>query len=221
MDACGWSGTHLCRTLTIYFLFLTRHIFNTQFESSRYRREKGEERDPCWGLCSAPPLQPHWFPVQSDTSCCQWLVPPPSLCPPRQPAKWNQLHLRTVFVAVSEKAHRFPFCAVYFLFFMNAWKHVTMYLWCTLVTSGNSFDQVAVIDGKLWNAVKRLERRFQFVAQRPRSAGLLLSRATLFVLNLTELGKSWLGVVRSQPKFKRADGGISGIIERIRVLCII
>lgn len=84
------------------------------------------------------------------------------------------------FVAVSEKAHRLPFCA--FLFLWTLEKHVTMHLWCTLVILGNSFDQLAVIVWKLWNAVKRLQQRFQFVAQRPRSAGLLLSRATLPVI---------------------------------------
>lgn len=30
-----WSGTHICCTLTIRFLFVIRNIFHTQFESSR------------------------------------------------------------------------------------------------------------------------------------------------------------------------------------------
>lgn len=90
-----WSGTHRCRRLTFCFLFVIRNIFHTQFESSRHQRV---DWDPSWGVCSAPPLQPHWFPVQSNASCCHWLVPPPlSLT-------------RTVWTACKAKSTAFAHC---------------------------------------------------------------------------------------------------------------
>lgn len=98
-----WSGTHLCRALTICFLFLIRNIFHTQFESSRHERE---DWDPSWGDLSAASSA-----TLVSSSIKHQLLPLISPSHPHthtdtesgQPAKRNQQLLRSLFVAQCAK----------------------------------------------------------------------------------------------------------------------
>lgn len=89
---CMWVEWSSSPSRIHYLLFVFSPL------SLSHRGTNRADRGLPWELCTAPPLQPHWLPVLSDPSCYQWLPPPPPVRP-QQPAKWNQLHLRTVVVA--------------------------------------------------------------------------------------------------------------------------